>query len=107
MALLSVSSGKSVVVENVFENRFNHVSSLIDMGANISVKGKRAYISGVNRLNGTQVYASDLRGGAALVLAGLNAAGQTIVNNISHIERGYFEFEKKLSSLGADIKKIY
>ncbi|MBE7080937.1 MAG: UDP-N-acetylglucosamine 1-carboxyvinyltransferase [Clostridiales bacterium] len=107
MALLSVSSGKSVVVENVFEKRFSHVSSLIDMGANISVKGKRAYISGVNRLNGTQVYASDLRGGAALVLAGLNAEGQTIVNNISHIERGYFEFEKKLSSLGADIKKIY
>ncbi len=106
MALLSVSSGKSVVVENVFEKRFSHVSSLVDMGANISVKGRRAYVSGVNRLSGTQVYASDLRGGAALVLAGLNAEGQTIVNNISHIERGYFEFEKKLSSLGADIKKI-
>ena len=106
MSLLTVCNGKSVVVENVFENRFTHVSSLIDMGADIKIKGKRASISGVNKLKGANVSANDLRGGAALVLAGLNAEGQTIVNNISHIERGYYDFDKKLNSLGADITKI-
>ncbi len=106
MALLSVCQGKSVVVENVFEKRFSHATSLVDMGADIKVKGKRAYINGVNRLKGANVCAKDLRGGAALVLAGLNAEGQTKISNISHIERGYFEFDKKLRLLGADITKI-
>ena len=106
MALLSVCKGSSVVVENVFEKRLSHVSALIDMGADITVKGKRAYINGVNRLKGANVVANDLRGGAALVLAGLNAEGQTIVDNIFHVERGYFEFDKKLNAIGADIVKI-
>ncbi len=106
MSLLSVCKGKAIVAENVFEKRFSHVSSLIDMGADITVKGKKAYINGVERLCGANVYAKDLRGGAALVLAGLNADGQTLVNDIEHIKRGYFEFDKKLNSLGAEIKKI-
>ncbi len=106
MALLSVCDGESVAIENIFEKRFAHVSALALMGANITVNGKRAFISGVKRLKGANVCANDLRGGAALVLAGLNAEGQTTVNNIAHIERGYFELDKKLSSLGADIKKI-
>ena len=106
MSLLTVSKGNSVVVENVFEKRFSHVASLIEMGADITVKGKRAYIKGVDRLYGAHVFAKDLRGGAALVLAGLNAEGQSIVENVEHIERGYFELDKKFKSLGADIIKI-
>ncbi len=106
MALLSVCQGKSVVVENVFEKRFSHISSLVDMGADIKVKGKRAYINGVDRLKGAKVCANDLRGGASLILAGLNAEGQTTISNVFHIERGYFEFDKKLRGLGADIIKI-
>ena len=95
-----------VFVENVFEKRFSHVASLIEMGADITVKGKRANIRGVDRLYGAHVFAKDLRGGAALVLAGLNAEGQSIVENVEHIERGYFELDKKLKSLGAEIVKI-
>ena len=105
MSLLTVCSGVSVVSENVFEMRFRHIPELIKMGANIIVKGKNAIVTGVPRLNGAMVNANDLRGGAALVLAGLNAEGKTIVNNVSHIERGYYQMDKKLSSLGADIKK--
>ena len=97
--------GKSVIKENVFEMRFRHIPELIKMGANIIVKGKNAIITGVERLNGAIVNANDLRGGAALVLAGLNAEGETIVNNVNHIERGYFQMDKKLSSIGADIIK--
>lgn len=106
MALLSVSTGRSIVSENVFETRFNHVSELVRMGANIDVKGRNAKIVGVERLHGEVVNASDLRGGAALVLAGLNAEGYTVINGIKHIERGYFNLDKKLASLGAEIKKI-
>ena len=104
-SLLTVCGGVSVVSENVFEMRFRHIPELIKMGANIIVKGKNAIITGVERLNGAIVGANDLRGGAALVLAGLNAEGETIVNNVNHIERGYFQMDKKLSSIGADIIK--
>lgn len=76
------------------------------MGANIRTEGKIAVIQGVNRLKGAQVNASDLRGGAALVLAGLNAEGETIVENIHHIDRGYEGLEQKLRSLGADIERL-
>ena len=105
MALLSVSMGQSVVTENVFENRFNHVGELVKMGADIRISKKRAFITGVSRLHGAEVDAHDLRGGASLVLAGLNAEGQSVINNVQHIERGYYQFDKKLLSLGADIKK--
>ena len=105
MALLSVSEGVSSITENVFENRFNHVNELVKMGADISIKGKTATVKGVKRLKGANVVATDLRGGASLVLAGLNAEGKTTVENICYIERGYCAFDKKLRSLGADIIK--
>ena len=107
MALLSVSKGESQVTENIFEFRYRHVDELIKMGADIKVKGRTAYIKGVERLNGAQVLAEDLRGGASLVLAGLNASGTTVVENVRHIKRGYTEMDEKLRSLGADIKTIY
>ena len=105
MSLLSVSKGVSVVTENVFEMRFKHVPELVKMGANITVKGQSAIVNGVEKLNGASVVAEDLRGGAALVLAGLSAEGQTIVNDIHHIERGYCLMDEKLRALGADIRK--
>lgn len=105
-ALLAVCEGDSVVTENMFETRFNHIPELIKMGANVRVKGRTAFIHGVKQLTGTDVWAKDLRGGAALVLAGLNARGKTTVHDVNHIERGYLDFDKKLSALGADIRKI-
>lgn len=106
MSLLSVSKGTSVMVETIFENRFKHVPELIRMGANIRIDGKTAVIQGVDRLKGAVVTSSDLRGGAALVLAGLKAEGQTIVEDIHHIDRGYERLEDSLSSIGADIKRV-
>jgi UDP-N-acetylglucosamine 1-carboxyvinyltransferase len=102
-SLLTVSDGVSVITENVFEMRFKHVAELIKMGADVCVKGRTAIVRGVQRLNGATVTASDLRGGASLVLAGLNAEGQTIIEDIRHVKRGYLDFDKKLRSLGADI----
>ncbi len=104
VALLSVSDGVSVVTENIFEMRYRYVSELIKMGADISIKGRNAIVSGVSRLHGATVYAQDLRGGAALVLAGLNAEGLTTVCDIHHIKRGYYNMHEKLAGLGADIK---
>ncbi len=105
-ALLCVSEGNSVVTENMFETRFNYIPELLKMGADISVKGRTAFVHGVKELVGADVYAKDLRGGAALVLAGLSARGKTVVNDVYHIERGYYDFDKKLCLLGADIKRI-
>ncbi|MGB4480175.1 MAG: UDP-N-acetylglucosamine 1-carboxyvinyltransferase [Caldicoprobacterales bacterium] len=106
MSLLSVSSGTSVIVETIFENRFKHVPELIRMGANIRIDGKTAVIQGVEKLKGATVSAWDLRGGAALVLAGLRAEGQTIVENIHHIDRGYEHLEGNLRNVGAQIERI-
>ena len=106
MALACVSNGVSVITENVFETRFNHVPELIKMGANINVIGRTAMIKGERYLHGANVRAKDLRGGAALVLAGLNAEGITKIEDAYHIERGYADFDLKLKSLGANIKKI-
>lgn len=105
MALACVSSGVSVIEENVFETRFKHVPELIKMGADITVKGRTAIVTGVPYLTGAEVCANDLRAGAALVLAGLCAKGTTIVCGISHIERGYLDLDVKLKSLGVDIKR--
>lgn len=102
--LLTVSQGISVVTENVFEMRYRYVDELLKMGANIAINGRNAIISGVNRLHGADVFAKDLRGGAALVLAGLNAEGVTTVSDIYHVKRGYLDMDKKLTQLGADIK---
>lgn len=106
MALLTVSEGNSLVTETVFENRLRHVAELKRMGANIKAKGNSALISGVPILSGAPVMATDLRAGAALVLAGLAADGKTIVQGLQHIDRGYEKLEEKFQSLGAKIQRI-
>ncbi|WMM23355.1 UDP-N-acetylglucosamine 1-carboxyvinyltransferase [Tissierella sp. MB52-C2] len=106
MALLSVANGTSVISETVFENRFKHAEELARMGANIKTFGKVAVIKGVKELTGARTTAKDLRGGAALVLAGLVAKGTTEVHDIYHIERGYENLHLILQKLGGDIIKI-
>ncbi len=106
MALMSIVDGTSIITETIFENRFMHVSELKRMGANIKIEGRTAVIEGVKKITGAQVKATDLRAGAALVLAGLTAEGETEISEAKHIDRGYYEFEKKLISLGAKIKRI-
>ena len=104
--LNALSEGSSVVTENVFENRFMHVHELNRMGCDITVKGSNAFIKGVSALNGAPVMATDLRASASLILAGLCAKGETIVDRIYHIDRGYERIEEKLSYLGADITRL-
>ena len=104
--MLATARGTSVVIENLFETRFKYVPELLKMGANITTNGKTAIVRGVPKLYGAEVFASDLRGGAALVLASLMAEGYTTVGNISHIERGYDTLVEDLSALGANIRKI-
>ena len=104
--LNALSKGSSVVTENVFENRFMHVQELNRMGCDITVKGSNAFIKGVGFLNGAPVMATDLRASASLILAGLCANGETIVDRIYHIDRGYERIEEKLSYLGADITRL-
>lgn len=104
MALLSIAQGSSVIVENVFENRFQIVDELKRMGANIKVEGHTAVVEGVKNLYGARVKATDLRAGAALVLTALAAKGETIIEDASHIFRGYENINEKLSSLGAKVK---
>ncbi|MFR6055403.1 MAG: UDP-N-acetylglucosamine 1-carboxyvinyltransferase [Eubacteriales bacterium] len=106
VALAAVSSGISVIRENIFETRFRHVRELNRMGANIVVKDRVAIVSGVKELSGAKVTAHDLRGGAALVVAGLNARGVTIIEDVRHVERGYYKPEEKFRALGADFEKI-
>ncbi|WP_426348900.1 UDP-N-acetylglucosamine 1-carboxyvinyltransferase [Alloiococcus sp. CFN-8] len=106
MSLLSMSHGTSVITETVFENRFMQVPELTRMGANIKIDGRVAIIDGVKKLTGCEVKATDLRAGAALVIAGLAATGITTINDVYHIDRGYMNIEKKLKALGADIKRI-
>lgn len=104
-ALCSVADGTSMIVENVFENRFKHAQELSRMGAVHTIKDRTAVIRGVARLTGAEVTARDLRGGAALVLAGLRAEGETTVLQAEHIDRGYVAFESMLDSLGARIHR--
>lgn len=106
MALMTLAEGTSVIIETVFENRFMHVDELKRMGANIKIQGRTAVVEGKSYLSGAPVKATDLRAGAALVLAGLAAEGITYVDNVYHIDRGYERFEEKLSSLGADITRV-
>ncbi len=103
--LATLCNGVSTITENVFENRFGYTKELIKMGARLSIQGNVATVKGVEKLQGAKVYAKDLRGGAALVLAGLSAEGQTEMNGVEHVERGYYLFEEKLRSLGANIRK--
>ena len=106
MALSCVAKGTSVITETVFENRFVHTGDLIRMGADIKVEGHSTIVKGVKELSAAPVMASDLRGGAALVLAGLVAEGTTELSRIYHLDRGYVKLEEKLNSLGADIKRV-
>ncbi len=101
--VLTVSKGTSIIVENIFENRYKYTNELKRMGAKITIEGKTAVIKGVRRLSGANVTSTDLRGGAALILAGLQAKGKTIVSNTEYILRGYEKMYKKLASLGANI----
>ena len=106
MVLQSVCKGTCFLTENLFENRFGHVVELKKMGADITLKGRSALIRGVEKLYGADVFSSDLRAGAALVLAGMCAEGYTTVHNINFIDRGYEKIEEKYRLLGADIKRV-
>lgn len=106
MAMMTMCKGAGMVTETVFENRFMHVPELCRMGANITVQGNSAIIRGVEKLKGAEVMATDLRASVALVLAGLAAEGETIVNRIYHLERGYEDIVGKLTGVGADIEKV-
>jgi len=106
IVLNALSQGSAVVTENVFENRFMHVQELNRMGCDITVKGSNAFVKGVNCLTGAPVMATDLRASASLILAGLCADGETIVDRIYHIDRGYERIEEKLSFLGANITRL-
>lgn len=106
MALNTIAEGSSSIVENIFENRFMHVQELQRMGAQIILNGNHAMIQGVERLNGAPVMATDLRASAGLILAGLAAEGETLVERIYHVDRGYENIEGKLSALGASIERI-
>ncbi len=105
-AVLTCAKGTSMVTESIFDNRFRYVDELRRMGANISVEGRVAVIEGVDGLKGAPVKATDLRAGAALIVAALSAEGTTEIYDIYHVERGYEDMEKKLRSLGADITKV-
>ncbi|MGI6622365.1 MAG: UDP-N-acetylglucosamine 1-carboxyvinyltransferase [Acetivibrionales bacterium] len=106
VALLTKCTGTSVVVETVFENRFRYTEQLQKMGADISVQGRTAIIRGVEKLTGASVEARDLRGGAALILAGLVAEGETRISGVGYIDRGYEKIEQVLSKVGADIRRV-
>ena len=106
LVLMSVAQGAAMVTETIFENRFMHVSELTRMGANINVHGASAIVRGVSGLSGAPVMATDLRASASLVIAGLAASGQTMVNRVYHLDRGYEALEQKLAACGADIERV-
>jgi UDP-N-acetylglucosamine 1-carboxyvinyltransferase len=106
MAAMTTAAGAAMITETIFENRFMHVPELCRMGANITVQGASAMVRGVAKLTGAQVMATDLRASVSLVLAGLAAAGETIVNRVYHLDRGYEHLEDKLAACGADIERL-
>lgn len=106
MAALALAEGTSIFVENIFENRYKHAMELNRMGADIKVEGRVAVVGGVKRLSAAVVHAEDLRGGAALLLAGLAAEGTTVLKNIYHIDRGYEAIEESFNCLGASVKRV-
>ncbi len=105
MALMTQAEGISIIKENIFENRFMHALELMRMGANIRIEGRQAIVAGPTRLSGAQVIASDLRASASLVLAGLAAQGETVIDRVYHIDRGYHQIELKLAGVGARIRR--
>jgi len=106
MTLATQAEGRSTIMETIFENRFLHALELARMGADIRLDGRRAIVRGRTPLSGAQVQASDLRASASLVLAGLAASGETVVNRVYHIDRGYERIEEKLVRVGARIRRI-
>ena len=106
MAMLTVANGSGTVIETVFENRFMHVAEFNRMGADIKIEGRSAIVKGVDQLYGANVNATDLRAGAALILCGLIAEGETQIGEIYHIQRGYVDIDKKITALGGNIKII-
>ncbi|ABS36456.1 UDP-N-acetylglucosamine 1-carboxyvinyltransferase [Clostridium botulinum] len=107
MALLATIKGTSIITETIFENRFMHVSEMKRMGADVKIDGRSAVIEGVNKLTGTEVKATDLRAGAALILCALAAEGKTEITDVYHIDRGYVKIEEKLNKLGANIRRVH
>jgi UDP-N-acetylglucosamine 1-carboxyvinyltransferase len=106
MTLNAISQGASKVTETIFENRFMHVNELVRLGAKIQIEGKVAMVEGVPQLSGATVMATDLRASASLVMAGLVAQGETVVDRIYHLDRGYDKMEAKLRAIGADIERV-
>ena len=106
MALNCIAEGSSKVTETIFENRFMHVNELARLGAKIEVDGRLAMVQGVARLSGARVMATDLRASAGLVIAGLVAEGETVIDRIYHLDRGYDRMESKLRGIGADIERV-
>jgi UDP-N-acetylglucosamine 1-carboxyvinyltransferase len=106
MGLLSTVKGTSIITETIFENRFMHAQELKRMGANIKIDGRSAVVEGVDKLTGSEVKATDLRAGAALIMAGLTAEGITELSDIYHVDRGYVNIEEKFKALGADIERV-
>ena len=106
MALMTQGKGTSIITENIFENRFMHASEMVRMGANIKIEGNRAIVTGKTKLTGAQLIASDLRASASLVIAGLVAEGETLIDRVYHLDRGYERIETKLKALGADVRRV-
>ena len=106
-ALLSTACGTSVLTEAVFEHRFQYIKELLRLGASVKVEGRVAIIEGGSTLSGAQVTATDLRAGAALIVAGLAAEGQTVIGNVKYLDRGYERFEEKLTALGAEVGRVH
>jgi UDP-N-acetylglucosamine 1-carboxyvinyltransferase len=106
MAVDCIADGTAAISETIFENRFMHVNELVRLGARITTDGHTAVVQGVPRLSGATVMATDLRASASLVIAGLVADGETVVDRIYHLDRGYDRMEEKLRSVGADIERI-
>jgi UDP-N-acetylglucosamine 1-carboxyvinyltransferase len=106
MALMTHARGTSCIIETIFENRFMHVQELARLGARIQLDGEKAIIEGVERLKGAPVMATDLRASVSLVIAGLAAEGETIVNRVYHLDRGFERLEEKLARCGAAIERL-
>lgn len=106
MALMAIGSGEASIRETIFENRFMHVSELVRLGADITIQGDTAHVRGVNALRGAEVMATDLRASVSLVIAGLMAHGETVINRVYHLDRGFERLEEKLSACGATIERL-
>jgi UDP-N-acetylglucosamine 1-carboxyvinyltransferase len=106
MVLMTQAAGTSIITETIFDRRFSHVNELLRLGANIEVQGDKAVVKGKTPLSGAEVIATDLRASASLILAGIIAGGETVINDVEHLDRGYEKIEEKLKHLGASIERI-